>query len=96
MLELGEAEPRGGVPHAHQPLRLRVGQGSQEHGVDDAEDSGGGADAEGQGEDREQGERRLAPELADGGAEVAGEGIHGRAPVVSGLFEAAGAAGAHR
>jgi hypothetical protein len=82
VLELGNAEPRGGVPHPHQPLRVGVGQRPQQDAVDDAEDRGVGADAEGQGEDREQGESRLPQELADGGAEVAEERIHRQAPVV--------------
>jgi hypothetical protein len=48
--------------HDVQPIRVRVRQGTQDDGVDDAEDGGIGADAERQRRDGDSGEARSAPE----------------------------------
>ena len=53
--------------------RLRVGQGFEEDGVDDAEDGGVGADAEGEEQDDERAEQRMRAQPAEGGQ----EDIHG-------------------
>ena len=55
-------------------------QRPQQHGVDDAEDRGGGAGAEAEGEDGDGGERGGAAPLAPGEAHVAGQAGRARAP----------------
>jgi hypothetical protein len=47
----------GGVER-DEPVRFRVGQWMEQDGVDDAEDGSVGADAEGQGDERDQREAR--------------------------------------
>ena len=61
---------------AHDRLGVRPGQRPQQDAVDDAEHRGVGADAEGEGRDRGEGERALPRELADGVAEVSKERVH--------------------
>ena len=57
-------------------LGIRIGERAQEHGVDDGEDGGIGADAERERRDRQQRERRLAAKGTPGVAEVLDEAIH--------------------
>ena len=47
-------------PNRHQSIRMRIRQGPQQHGIDDAEHGGVGADADGKREDRDKRERRPA------------------------------------
>ncbi len=49
--------------HAHQAVRLGVGQGVEQDRLDHPEDGGVGADAQGQGHDRDRGEAGRPPEL---------------------------------
>ena len=58
------------VIQADQPLGLGEGQRLQQHAVDDAEDGGGGADAERQRQDRDDGESGLRDEPAARVADV--------------------------
>src|SRR5262249_3431766 len=51
--------------HADEALGFAVGQAAEEERVDDAEDGDGGADAERPGEERRDGEARLAPKHAE-------------------------------
>ena len=61
----------------HEPIRLLERQRPQQHGVDDAEDGGVGADAEREhGDDRER-ERRGAEQDPEGVAEIGKERAHG-------------------
>ena len=53
------------------------GQGLEHDGVDEGEDGGGGADAEGQGEHGGEGEDRGEPHLAESVGEVLAKGLHG-------------------
>ena len=53
---------------------MRVGQRPEEDGIDRAEDRGAGADAEGQRQRTDDGESRMAAQLAGGVAEIGGEG----------------------
>lgn len=55
-LELGNADrlQRVLVGHADEPVRLGIRQGAQEHGTDEAEDGGVGANTERQREDGDQ------------------------------------------
>ena len=48
----------------HQPVRIAVGKGSQEDAVDDGEHRCRGADAERDGQDRDDGKPQVAPERA--------------------------------
>ena len=52
-----------------------VGHRAEENGVDEAEDGGVGADADGQREDGESGKGGAATQLAEGVAEILGEGF---------------------
>ena len=48
------------LPHAHQPLGLMEGEGPQQHAVHDAEDRGGGTDAQRQRQDLSRPQRLVA------------------------------------
>ena len=82
--------PRGGErhqvhrrelrPHHGQPVRLRVGERSQEHPVHDAEDRRVRADAERQREHEHHGEARSAGELPERVLEILSEVLHDRLP----------------
>ena len=61
------------LPDRDQLFGLAVGQRLQQDGVDDAEDRGGRAAAEAQGQDGDGGERRRAPQLAPGESQVASD-----------------------
>ena len=79
---LGERERRGRIvgPHGrdvHEPLRRAVGEGAQEHRVDDGEHRRGRADRERQRRDDGQREPRLAAALAKGDAKIRPESVHG-------------------
>ncbi len=60
-----------GGEHSHQLLRVRERKWAQEHGIDEAVDSGGHADPEGQGCDHGDGETRRPPQLAQGNDPIA-------------------------
>src|SRR5204862_825792 len=51
------------VDEPHQPVRVLVWEGSKQHGVDDAENGGVGADTEREGQDRGGREHRRAGQL---------------------------------
>ena len=53
-------------------IGVAIGKGVEERGVDDGEDSGGGADAECEGEDGGESEGGAFAEFAEGVAEVGG------------------------
>ena len=53
----------------HQPIGVRIRQRPQQHGVDDAEHGGVGADAERQRQDGDEGESRPAPPEAEARSE---------------------------
>ena len=53
-----------------QPVRLRIGERLEENVVNDAEDRGIGADAEGEGERGDEREARRPRQAAEGEAEV--------------------------
>ena len=74
--ELVEAHGREAAGQEHQLLGLRVGQRAQQHAVDDREDRGVGADAQGQREDRDQGEPGRAQQAPGGVADIAQQVIH--------------------
>ena len=74
--ELVEAHRREPAGQEHQLLWPRVGQGPEQHAVDDREDRGVGADAERQGEHRDEGEPGRAEQAAGGVAEIAQEMVH--------------------
>jgi len=59
----------------NKPLEVPVRQCLDERVVDDAEDDRGSADAESQGEGRDEGEPAIFQEVAEGVAEVAGQTI---------------------
>ena len=61
------------VPHRPEPRRIVVGQRPQQHGVDDAENRGGGADAQRDREHGGDGECRLAPQAAESKQNVAND-----------------------
>ncbi len=63
-----------GLKHVDELLRLLVGKRAEQQAVDDREDRGVGADAEGQGGDRTDREDRRAPENADGELQILPEG----------------------
>ena len=56
--------------HPDEPVRVAVRQRLQQHAVDDREHAGGGADAQCQCRDDEGSEHRLAPDQAEGVAQV--------------------------
>jgi hypothetical protein len=56
--------------HADDPIGVRERQRLEQHGADDAEDGGVGADAESKGEERGPGERRRVAQRADGVSQV--------------------------
>ena len=59
--------------HAHELVGMRIGERTEEHAVDDAEDGAAGADAERQRQDGHDREARGPGELTDGVARVAHE-----------------------
>jgi hypothetical protein len=59
-----------GVGEDDELLRVREGEGAQEHTFDDGEDGGGGADAEGQHEDGGERETGRFGEMANGDLQV--------------------------
>ncbi len=67
----------GVIPHDGELAAVAVGEGLQEDAVDEAEDGGGGADADGKGEDGGEGEAGGAADLAEGVAEVLCKVRHG-------------------
>ena len=78
--ELGKVETalrQEPSPHAHEAIRVRVGQRIQQHAVHDAEDGRVRADAECQGDDHGQGEDRTGDEGSDGVANVPDDSSHG-------------------
>ena len=66
----------GVVAEDDQPSRVGKGQRLQHHPVHDAEDGGVGADGQGDGADAHGGEAGAAPQQADHGTEVLGEGAN--------------------
>ncbi len=78
---LGHAQLRqrllGAVsPQHHQPVRLGVGQRTEQHAVGDAEDRRVGPDAEGQRHHRDEGEPGPLPQPAKGIAQVLQQPVH--------------------
>ena len=53
---------RVGLPHHHELVRLRIRQRSEEQRIDDAEDGGAGADADGERENDDRGEAAIEAE----------------------------------
>ena len=72
-----------GLPHHDEAVHRLEGHGFQQHPVDDAEHGGGGADPEGQHQDRDEGERPLPHQQAHGEAEVVPDLLQPRAPHVT-------------
>src|SRR5205823_4243367 len=54
----------GSLPNRHEPIRLRVRQGTQVHSVDETENGGGGDDSERERQNRGNGEARISPQGA--------------------------------
>jgi hypothetical protein len=74
-------------PDQDEILRLGKRQGTQEHGVDDAEDRRVGADAEGQGQHRDGGEAGIFPQHANAETQIPREVLqHGQAAAVPHLL----------
>jgi hypothetical protein len=59
--------------HRHEAIRVRIRERPQQHGVEDAEDDGIQADAEGEREDHHRAEGRCAPQHAQAVARVLGQ-----------------------
>ena len=53
-----------GIPQRHQPIRLRVRKRPQQHGIDDREHHGAGANTEREHQDRDGGEARPETKLS--------------------------------
>src|SRR4051812_16875514 len=70
-----DAEPAIVHPDHHDPVGVREGKRLEDQGVDDAEDGGGGADAEGDGRDGDGGESLRVAEGAEGEAHVLPEHV---------------------
>ena len=64
------------LPDDDEAAAVAVGEGLEEDAVDDAEESGGGSDAEGEGEDGGEGEAGGLAELAEAVAHVLKDGVH--------------------
>ena len=82
-LDVGEVRPRhrrpaafGEVIDPHEPLRVLVRQGLEQHAVHDAEDGAVGADAQRQRQHGDGGERGALDQAAEGVANVLAKGIH--------------------
>src|SRR5579862_6013732 len=60
----------------HHAIRVRVWVGVYEDGIDDAEDCGGGSDAEGQRDDGGEGEAGGFPQLAQRVTQILKQGRH--------------------
>lgn len=58
----------GALVNHDEAIRLREWEGFEYEGVGNGEDGGIGSDAEGEGEDREQGEAGIPAETSQGGA----------------------------
>ena len=58
------------LPNIHQALGLRERQGTEQHCVEDTEDSTVGADPQRQGQDGREGESRILTQRADGESEI--------------------------
>ena len=84
LAELEEVRDREGLPVApglervdrEEPLGVREGEPAQEHGADDREDRGVGADRQGEGRYDGGGEARAPADVAEGEAKVAQEARH--------------------
>ena len=66
----------------HEPLGVRIGEGLDEDIFEDAEDGGGGADAEGKRKDGDEGEPGGFAKVAEGVTEVVPERVHRASLVV--------------
>ena len=73
-------EPETPLGDDDEPVRLGVGQGTQQHRVDDREDCRVRADAERERGDRNGGEARRTPECPERIAQVLSECVHGVTP----------------
>jgi hypothetical protein len=74
---VGEEPPvPGDRSHSREPVRVGIRQRLEQQRVDDAEDGGVGADADGERDDDHQRQRGGAPQSPDGVAEVLQEGSH--------------------
>ena len=72
----GPVTVRGDVHELDHAVGVGIGEGLQQHGVDDGKDGGVGSAAEGERGDGGDGERRVGDEDAEGVAEVLPEVIH--------------------
>ena len=77
--ELVEAERGKLRGEIHQLVGLWISERPQDHAIDDREDGGIGADAERQGQDGDERERRRAQQAADGVAKILAKIINGHA-----------------
>ena len=89
------AEPVGRVAEVDQPVAVAMGQRLEQHAAHDAEDRGGGADAEREGDHDDRGEPAIPAQGAKAVAEVGHRVIDPRQPALlphrlGGLGEAAG------
>ena len=77
-------------PHQDEPRGVRVGQRPQQDAVDDAENRGAGADAQGNGEGGDGGESRTLAQSSRGVRDVLDECVHvlPRVATASGTFRA--------
>ena len=69
-------EEADALPYDDEAAAVAVGKGLEEDAVDDAEEGGGGSDAEGQGEDCGEGEAGGLAELAETVTDVLEERVH--------------------
>ena len=72
----GSVDAVGYFIQVNDPLRLRKGSGRKEHCVNDTEDGGIRADAEGEGEDRDDGETRLLQQDPCRVTQILKQGVH--------------------
>ena len=77
-IQLGKIDAGGGVPDADQLLRMGIGKGLEQDAIDDAEDDGVGADADGQGEEGDGREHGSAAKPAHNLPELIDEDCHAR------------------
>ena len=61
-------------------VRVGIGKRAEEHVVDEGEDGGGGADAEGQRQDDGEGEAGCIAQLANGIAQILEQSLHDQSP----------------
>jgi hypothetical protein len=71
------AQPGRGVPDTDQTVGVLEGEGLEQHAVDHAEDGDGGAQPQGQRENRGEGEGGRSPEAPEDVAELLGKEVHG-------------------